>query len=178
MRHYLSNVASYHVRIPLGSLQGLLRNAGLVDIDRGGVPIPFQSWRVFAKKLGINPAMPSAELEARVDRVADEVTKWSWQHFSEMSALHGAFPIALAVDAVLDGPPVTIPNLQAIENAGIHAIDLYDVFPAGQRKAIRVSETDIHPNGAGHRIIADRLYDELVPTIREKCMTPPEHKQR
>lgn len=177
MRLYLSNVASYHARISDDSLQELLQNAGLADIDRSRVPIPFQSWRVSAKKLGIEPAMPSSELEARVERVADEVINWSWQHFSEMSALHGALPIALAIDAVLDGPPVAIPNLEAIENAGIHAINLYDVFPAGQREAIRVSEADIHPNAAGHRIIADRLYEELVPIIRAKCMTHPEQKQ-
>jgi hypothetical protein len=44
-------------------------------------------------------------------------------------------------------------------------MNLFDVYPASQRAALRVTPWDDHPNAAGHRLIADRLHRELTPYL-------------
>jgi hypothetical protein len=47
-------------------------------------------------------------------------------------------------------------------SAGFVTLDLFDVYDGHDLSELRVSETDRHPNADGHRVIADRFYQELV----------------
>jgi len=167
--YYISEVARYHTEIPYEQLKILFQKAGLENVARGTVPIPFPSWRRLVKRFGIDPSMPSGELNARAARISDDATNWAWQRFAETSTSHGATPIALALDVVSDDPPEQIPNNAAIQAAGIRTLNLLDVYPEGNRDALRVSSTDVHPNEAGHRVIAEGLYRKLLPIIEAKC---------
>jgi lysophospholipase L1-like esterase len=173
MRDYLSNIAFYHLKIPYERLEQLFEQAGLNAIEHGGIPIPFQSWRNLAKRFGINSRMPTGERRSRAARLADAVTSWTWHRLADLAAAHGATGVALALDVPSDDPAVTIPNLGAIRAAKLPVIDLYDVFPPGQRKSLIVSESDDHPNAAGHQLIANRLAKELAPFIQERCAGGP-----
>ena len=46
--------------------------------------------------------------------------------------------------------------------AGFVVIDMQDVFQDSARDDLILNNSDYHPNAAGHRIIADRLYSELM----------------
>jgi hypothetical protein len=55
-----------------------------------------------------------------------------------------------------------IPRLEqtAIES-GFEVVSLAGVFADRDKRALQVGKGDFHPNAAGHRLIADRLYAEL-----------------
>jgi hypothetical protein len=109
--------------------------------------------------------MPQAEVDARIRGISSRVSDWSIQRIAELSRQHGAIPIVLALDAVLDVPSEAIPNASAIKEAGLPVIDLLNVFPVNRRESLRVASWDEHPNAAGHELIADKLYRELTETL-------------
>jgi lysophospholipase L1-like esterase len=95
------------------------------------------------------------------------VNDWAIDRIAEVSQAHGARPVMLALNAIVDDAPADVPNASAARGAGVPVIDLFDVFPAGQREALRAAPWDDHPNAAGHRLIAERLYPQLVPLLAE-----------
>lgn len=159
---YLQKVVDGDVTLPYEPLRAMLAGAGLADIDRGDVVVPFEWARRTVKWFGIEPRMPSGEASARVRWIADDVLSWSFRRFAETTKSRGAAPVVLALNAVIDDVPEDVPNRGVIAEAGVPVIDLFDVFPEAERPSLRVAPWDDHPNAAGHRRIADRLYPELV----------------
>lgn len=169
-RDYLTSLSLNRLTVPYGNLHGLLRNAGLDNIDLGDVAIPFPSWRRLAKQFGIQPRMPTGELKSRAERAAEQFNDSTWHEFAQVSAAHGATALALAVDVPFDEPASTVPNARAIQDSGVPLIDLLHIYPAQQREMLRVSTHDDHPNADGHRFIAEHLYQKLKPFIEAKCL--------
>lgn len=175
---YIAALARYRINVPYEPLMTLLRGEGLASVDNGSIAVPFQSWRNFAQTIGVSPSMPSGELSSRATRISGAVTHWAWKQFADSSVSRGAMPMVLAVDLVMDETPREMPDRSAIKSAGLSVIDLLNVYPEGERNMLRVSAEDIHPNEAGHRIIADNLYDRLLPVVREKCANGIDHVRR
>jgi D-alanyl-lipoteichoic acid acyltransferase DltB (MBOAT superfamily) len=166
---YLSNLSKKNVTSPYEPVRNLFAEAGLSEWAGGNVPIPFRPLRVAAKHFGIQPKVPDGEAMARGRMVADRVDKWAVQRFAQVTTQHGAKPILLALDDVEDDmTPAKVPR-QILRESGLPAIDLLDVYPDKDRHALWASSWDSHPNASGHRLIADRLYKELVPFIRAAC---------
>jgi len=159
---YLVKLVTADVPVPPGRLARLMSDAGLLPVDRGRLPVPFPAGRRAAKWLGLSPRMPAGELAARVRRISEDVVCLSFERFAEVSAANGITPIVLALNAVVDDAPPQIPNRALVEGLGLPLFDLFDVFPKEQRPALRVAAWDDHPNVLGHRLIAERLYEELV----------------
>jgi hypothetical protein len=144
-------------------LKALLHQGGLDQLNpKGNVPVPFGPVRSVASWFGLNPRMPYGESEARSRRISDDVLAWSFRRFAEVSKAHGAVPLVLTLNAVVDEAPADIPNRRDIEAAGLRMLDLYHLYPEADRASLRVAPWDDHPNAAGHRLIASRLYEELV----------------
>jgi hypothetical protein len=114
--------------------------------------------------------MPSAESDARIRWVTDDVVEWGIQRFATVAREHGVVPVMLALNAVIDDVPAEVPHLPAIRKAGLPLIDLFDVYPEAGRAALRVSEYDEHPNPTGNRLVADRLYPELVTFLQSAAI--------
>jgi hypothetical protein len=165
----LVGIAKRRVTVPYQPVRTLLADAGLENIDRGTVSVPFESWRRFAKLLGLQPKVPRGELNARAYRIADAVNEWVFARFAAVAAQHRVSALVLATTNVFDDIPAEVEYLPAIEAAGLPVINLYRVYPESQLAALRVSGFDPHPNAAGHRVIADHLYGELAPLIKSKC---------
>ena len=159
---YLQKLAWSRVQIPYPPLRALVDEAGLTDMGAGRIPVPFESGRRLARSLGIEPRMPAGEAAARTRRIADDVLRWSIAHFAEVTKSRGIVPVMLALNAVIEDVPSEVPHLRAMQQANVRVIDLFDVFPEAERASLRVAPWDDHPNIAGHRLIADRLYPPLV----------------
>jgi hypothetical protein len=162
---YLLKMVWNDIRLPDEPLRALLAGAGLEPLDRQGVPVPFAPARALARSLGLQARMPWAESQARVRRISDPVNDWALGRIVEVARAHGVQPLMLALDAVIDDAPTDVPNGDAARAAGVPVLDLIDVFPREQRAQLRVAPWDDHPTAAGHRLIADRLYAELVPHL-------------
>jgi D-alanyl-lipoteichoic acid acyltransferase DltB (MBOAT superfamily) len=165
---YLQKVVDEDVTVPYPEVEAMLQRAGLADIDRGNFVVPFAAARRVVKWFGVEPRMPTGEAQARVRWIADDLLTWSIERFAAVTRANGAAPVVLALNAVIDDVPDEVPNRRTIEASGIPVIDLFDVFPASDRPALRVAPWDDHPNARGHQRIADHLYPELVAFLENK----------
>jgi hypothetical protein len=124
--------------------------------------VPFAWARTAVGSIGVDARMPYGEARSRARRIANDVLAVSFQRFSEIAHRRGSTPVVLALNVVLDRAPDGIPLRSAIDAAGLPVFDLFDVYPADDRAALRVAPWDDHPNAEGHQIIAERLYRELT----------------
>ena len=147
--------------------QPLMVRAGVANVERGRVAIPFDGGRALAKMVGIEPRMPSVEAAARVHTISDDVLGWSFNRLAEITRSHGIVPAVLLLNAVIEDAPESIPNLADMQRNGLPTLDLFHVFPETDRPALRVAPWDDHPNAAGHRLIADRLYPLLAAFLQK-----------
>jgi len=159
---YIAKLVTADVPVPAGRLSDLLSRADLLHVDRGNLPVPFPATRRAAKWLGVSVRMPTAELEARARRISGDLVALSFDRFAEVTSAHGITPIVLALNAVIEDVPPDVPDRALIDRRGIALFNLFDVFPPDKRASLRVAAWDDHPNVAGHRLIADRLYEELA----------------
>ena len=170
---YMQKIAWDNVAIPYEPVAALFRRAGLADMDRGTTPVPFGAGRHLAKSMGLEPRMPASEAAARARRIADDILDWSLGYFAESTRRHGAKPMVLALNAVIDDVPPQVPNLEAIRKANLPVLDLFDVFPEAERPQLRVAPWDDHPNVVGHRLIAARLFAGIVPQLEAAARLRP-----
>lgn len=165
---YILKIVGTRVWIRHDRLRDLIEKAGLDDGSHGTVPVPFPTARILATRLGLQPRMPGVEAEARARRIGGEVLAWSFERFAEVAASNGAVPLVLALNAVIDDAAPDVPDRQAITDAGLPLIDLFDVFPVAERHLLRVASWDDHPNAAGHRRVADHLYPAVVDFLQSR----------
>lgn len=165
---FVQKIVSRDIDIPYAPVAALLSDAGLQDSQQGEIPVPFQSWRRAARWAGLEPRMPHAESQARIRHVADDVTEWAIGRYAEVARASGVRPAVLAMDAILDEPTRSLPDESAIKRAGLPVFNLLDVYPEDRRAAFRVAPWDEHPNAAGHRHIAERLYPELTSFLEQE----------
>lgn len=159
---FLKKIIWGDIPIPYPRLNELMERAGLANIDRGKIPVPYSLGRKLARWAGIDCRMPHGELVARISWIADDALEWSFRRFSEVTASQGIQPLVLGLDVVSDGAPADFPNRPLIAELGLPFIDLFGVFAGREPGSLRVAPWDDHPNIAGHRIVAERLYAELV----------------
>lgn len=146
-------------------LEQMLTRAGLRDMGTGGLPVPYAIVRRGAGHLGIETRMPYGEARSRAKRMANEVLVHSFARFAELTRSRGIAAAVLALNVVVDDLP-EIPLRGAIDRAGLPLFDLFGVYATADRAALRVAPWDDHPNAEGHRLIAERFYDDLTAFIR------------
>ncbi len=172
VQSYLGKMVRDGIDVPYPPVRNLLQSAGLASVDRGTVPVPFASGRAVAKYFGVDVRMPEGEADARTRRIASQALDWSFAAFAETTRAHGAKPGLLALNVVLDDVPPRMSNEAAIRQTGMPVLDLFSIFPADARPALRVAPWDDHPNVKGHGLIADRLYEELVRLLDGGALDP------
>jgi D-alanyl-lipoteichoic acid acyltransferase DltB (MBOAT superfamily) len=169
---YIQKIVANGTDIPDPDFKSLLEQAGLADVPRGRFPVPFEWARAMAGALGISARMPQDEAEARSRWISEQVNDWSIARIAAAAREHGAQPLMLALNAVIDDVPEGIPNLEAVQKANVPVLNLFDVFPEEARDALRIAPWDEHPNAAGHRLIAEKLYEELAPYLARYAPAP------
>jgi len=169
---YLRRIASLGIALPEAEPRDLLARENVADAKRGALPIPYESLRALARSLGLDPRMPYPELQSRIHRIAPDVTRWAIGHFAEQVRSRGARPVVILLDAVHKREEQSVSHLPDFGRAGVPVINLMDVYPESRHDALRAAPWDDHPNAAGHQLIADGLYPELLRIIREEPARP------
>jgi len=59
----------------------------------------------------------------------------------------------------------TTPYAELLTSLGFEHLDVSDAFAGHRRRNLEVAPWDSHPNALAHRLIADRLYDLLLPEL-------------
>jgi hypothetical protein len=164
---FLTKVVDGGVTVTDPEMEALLARAGLANVGRRGVPVPFGAARALVRWAGFDARMPSGEAEARARWVSEDVLASSMRRFKAVTAAHHVPAAILALNAVIDDVPLQIPNLALMREQHLPVLDLFDVFPKADRPALRVAPWDDHPNAEGHRLVADKLYAAIVPFINQ-----------
>ena len=108
--------------------------------------------------------MAEPELRRRLEPISVDVIKWSLQRIAALCREHGVPAVALVIPRTNATPedPQELAKLTAwAKSAGFSVLNLEGVFDGQVLDSIQVSSKDDHPNARGHRLIADRLFEQL-----------------
>jgi len=139
------------------------------------------------RKAHVNGKMPPAMIERRLQPYVGEVCEWAFRRFAQLCAQHGVRPIVIYRPAPVDftGSESTIRAelISAAHAAGLEVIDLSSAFDSvTNRNTLMLGKWDDHTTPLGHRLLAEKLYEDLVPllkrpsTISSSAVNPAERK--
>ena len=99
-----------------------------------------------------------------------EIYEWVFRRFAAQCAQRGIRPLVVYRPAPVDFEgiePAARSELVGIARAAnLEVIDLSPAFDAVlNRNTLIVTKWDDHTNGLGHRLLADKLYEDLVPLL-------------
>jgi hypothetical protein len=122
------------------------------------------------RKAGVNGRMPPVMIERRLQPYVNELCRWSFQRFAEQCAQRGVRPLVMYRPAPADfsGLESSVRNdlLGLARSAGLEVIDLSTAFDSvTDRSSLILAKWDDHTTVLGHRLLAEKLYDELVPVL-------------
>ncbi len=135
----------------------------VADALRNGVPLPYEPLAEMGARARVGPGTPEAAAERRLQKIGEEIVGWTYRHAVETCRARGIVPVWLFQRTTTEGEwreaHATLRRLA--EAAGFVILDLEDTYGDVPMKSLFLAEWDQHPNVAGHRIIADRLWREL-----------------
>ena len=142
----------------------------LANMAITGVEIPYDYLQEIVSQAGVEQGMPQGEAERRLMPYRADIVSWTYNRIVALAQERGILPVWIYL------PP---PERDISEEVGRHLmglateagftiIALSDVYAGYDLDMLIVAKWDRHPNAAGHRLIADRLYtalreEELVP---------------
>jgi lysophospholipase L1-like esterase len=135
----------------------------LADYHLGGLTVPFDSVQrlVVAAAAG---AESKVEVERRLRPHARKLLGALYRIIAERSRAAGAVPVWMYLPGLDRAPDPGDKEVlvSAARDAGFTIIDLSGVYDGVPKENLTVAEYDFHPNALGHRLAAQRLYDELL----------------
>jgi hypothetical protein len=114
--------------------------------------------------------MPAVMIDRRLQPYFTELCQWSFQRFAQQCAQRGVRPIVIYRPAPADFSGLESAARRKIiglaRNAGLEVIDLSPAFDAvTDRSSLILAKWDDHTTALGHRMLADKLYEGLVPVL-------------
>ena len=163
MVEHLVRVAAEDVPVPYAELDSMLRSAGVEDAKPSRAVLTGRRfvW-LAARKLGASREMVDLAVERRLRGIGDEILAWSVRRIAQEARDHGAVPVLLGLEVVSTSSGEELPAANVAEESGFVVIDMLNVYDGQDPSRLRSVEWDSHPNAQGQRLIADRLYAELV----------------
>jgi lysophospholipase L1-like esterase len=156
---HLAKIVGVRVAIPYADLDALVRGTGIYALANDGIPVPFEGPRALLGSMGIETRMPWREAERRLGRAGDGLVRWTLDRIAKVTRDGGAVPVFVALNVVGD-PPATEPRaLKDAAAAGFLVFDLFDLWQGRDKPSLWVADWDRHPNAAGNRLIAERLFE-------------------
>jgi len=155
---HLLDVLSARVTIPFADIDSLVRRTGVTALTDPGIPVPFQSVRALFGRFGLGTRMPWSEANRRLRLKVDDIIRLTLGQIARVAREHGAVPVFVALDNVSDPPEVKVGALRDAAAAGFLVFDLLGMWEGRDKPSLRIAAWDDHPNAAGNRLIADRLF--------------------
>jgi len=122
------------------------------------------------RRAGVNGKMPGVMIERRLQPYVTELCRWPFQRFAQQCALRGVRPLVIYRPAPADfsGQESAARSklLGMAKAAGLQVIDLTGAFDSvADRSSLVLAKWDDHTTALGHRLLADKLYEALVPLL-------------
>jgi hypothetical protein len=141
----------------------LVRN--LANRIKNGIELPYASLEEIVSQAGIDPITHTQdEIDALLQPYGEELVAWTYQYLADLCREKGILPVWIYM------PTLEISNsvgdqasfTQMADEAGWIMLDLSEIYTGQDIQDITVAEWDLHPNKAGHQLIADDLYQALL----------------
>ncbi|HPF22752.1 MAG TPA: SGNH/GDSL hydrolase family protein [Hyphomonas sp.] len=133
---------------------------------RRGTPMPYPFLDEINAKAGINASMTETEIIRRLEPYKLEYAGKVYELLAEKLRQDGVPGLWIYVPAVSDdsreGGDHIVKLEAAAKAAGFHTLNLSSIFEEqADRDSFRISRWDSHPNGKGHRLLADAIMKYL-----------------
>ena len=146
-----------------------------------GIDLPDDCREIFERivsKAHVHGKMPDAMIEGRLQRYVGEIYEWAFHHFASECRRRGIHPLVIYRPAPIDFEGVEATShseiIRLAEAAGLEVIDLSPAFDmVTDRASLVVAKWDQHTTVLGHRLLADKLYEGLVPVLQRASATVP-----
>jgi hypothetical protein len=114
--------------------------------------------------------MPEEMIERRLQPYGDELYEWAFLRFAQQCKQRGIHPLVVYRPAPLDfqgsEPAKRSEVTRLARAAGLEVIDLSPAFDSvANRNTLIIAKWDHHTTAFGHRLLAGKLYDRLVPLL-------------
>lgn len=124
-----------------------------------------------ANNARVNGKMPPVMIERRLQPHAMRICKWSFQRFARLCSDHGIRPVVIYRPAPADfaGSEAATRDemLRLAKEAGLDIIDLSPAFDTvTNRNTLILGKWDDHTTALGHELLAQKLYEGLVPLLQ------------
>lgn len=136
----------------------------LIWIVRNRVPIPYPYLQEKLRETGAKPDMVELRLRHRLAPITNDIIRWGYRRIVELCHQNGMTPVALVVprtDETKADQEKLAQYAAWAREAGFTVLSLEGAYGAHSLEAISLSPADRHPNELGHRLLAERLYQEL-----------------
>jgi hypothetical protein len=122
------------------------------------------------RSAGIHGKMPVVMIERRLQPYGDELYEWAFQRFAQQCKQRGIHPLVVYRPATLDfdgsEPAERTKVIGLARAAGLEVMDLSPAFDSvTNRNTLIIAKWDHHTTAHGHRLLADKLYEGLVPLL-------------
>ena len=122
------------------------------------------------RSAGIDRKMPEVMIERRLQPYGDELYEWAFQRFAQQCKQRGIHPLVVFRPAPVDFQGVEQADrsevIRLARAAGLEVIDLSPAFDSVRdRNTLIIAKWDHHTTARGHRLLADKLYERLVPLL-------------
>jgi D-alanyl-lipoteichoic acid acyltransferase DltB (MBOAT superfamily) len=146
---------------PGGELSAAARY--LITAVQKGIEIPYAPLLEIVQRAGVEASTEKTTAERRLVPFRTQILSWIYQRIVAECREHGAVPVFVFLPQVYSGhwQGETPETLRLATEAGFVVLDLGDVYANQDINTVRLAEWDNHPNATAHRLIADRLYQEL-----------------
>ena len=123
-----------------------------------------------ARSAGIHGKMPEEMIERRLQPYGDELYEWAFQRLAQQCKQRGIHPLVVFRPAPLDFQGSEQAERSEVTRlaraAGLEVIDLSPAFDSvTDRNTLVIATWDHHTSALGHRLLADKLYQGLVPLL-------------
>jgi alginate O-acetyltransferase complex protein AlgI len=121
-------------------------------------------------KARVHGKMPETMIERRLQPYATEIYEWSFRRFAQQCKQRGIHPLVIYRPAPVDFEGVEQAErsevIRLARAAGLEVIDLSPAFDSvTNRNTLIIAKWDDHTTAFGHRLLADKLYEGLVPLL-------------
>lgn len=130
-----------------------------------GYLIPDSALARLVASVGVGPGLAGNMSDLRL--VEEEMDRRLFRWARDLGSRVGAPVAALALRTLDVGSAGNLPTTRrALAAEGVALMDCSHVWDGRRESALRLSDLDSHPNPAGHRLIAECLYDALARNAR------------
>jgi hypothetical protein len=126
-----------------------------------GTENPYDYLRQVIRQAGIEGETNVAAASRALRPYNNDIMSWIFRRIVELCRQRSIVPVYIFMPTAGASTGRVLDHFKLAKEAGFLIVDLSDLYRNRDKASLRTSDSDLHPNAAGHRLIADRLYKEL-----------------